>query len=95
MLNGLSNIHAGGESVDVTELVHPDLTALAVDAVRAIPGLGVAVSTSDADITSADGAVILEANVQANFGCTTVRRTATTRRGRRDHRRDDRDGPDP
>ena len=67
VLNGVANIHVGGESVDVTELVHPDLLKLAVDAARAIPGLGVAgVDLLVPDIRSADGAVVLEANVQAN-----------------------------
>ena len=67
VLNGVANIHVGGESVDVTELAHPDLLRMAVDAARAIPGLGVAgVDLLVPDIKSAHGAVVLEANVQAN-----------------------------
>lgn len=68
VVNGLANLHVGGENVDVTELAHPDLLELAVDAVRAIPGLGLAgVDLLAPDIASADGAVVLEVNVQANI----------------------------
>ena len=67
VLNSLANLHAGGENVDVTELAHPDLLDMAIDAVRAIPGLGLAgVDLLAPDIGSADGAVVLEINVQAN-----------------------------
>ena len=58
----------GGENVDVTDLAHPDLLAMAVDAVRAIPGLGLAgVDLLAPDIGSADGAVVLELNDGANI----------------------------
>jgi len=68
VVNGLANLHIGGESVDVTELVHPDLMEMAVDAVAAIPGLGLAgIDLLTPDIGSADGAVVLEVNVQANI----------------------------
>lgn len=68
VLNGAANLHAGGENVDVTELVHPDLLNLAVDAARAIPGLGVAgVDLMTPDLGSADGAVVLETNGPANI----------------------------
>jgi cyanophycin synthetase len=68
VVNGLANLHVGGESVDVTELAHPDLLAMAVDAVRAIPGLGLAgVDLLAPDIGSADGAVVIEVNVTANI----------------------------
>lgn len=67
VLNSLSNLHLGGESVDVTDLAHPELLELAVDAVRAVPGLGVAgVDLLAPDIGSVDGAVVLELNVEAN-----------------------------
>jgi cyanophycin synthetase len=67
VLNGLANLHAGGENVDVTELAHPDLLQMAVDAVRAVPGLGVSgVDLLVPDIRSADGAVVLEHNIEAN-----------------------------
>jgi len=46
----------------------PGLFALAVDAVRAVPGLGLAgVDLIVPDVRSADGAVILELNVGANI----------------------------
>ena len=68
VVSALANVHAGGENVDVTELAHPDLLTLAVNAVRAIPGLGVAgVDLLTPDIGSAEGAVVLELNVQANI----------------------------
>lgn len=67
VVNSLSNLHLGGENVDVTDLAHPDLMELAVDAVRAVPGLGVAgVDLLAPDIGSVDGAVVLELNVAAN-----------------------------
>ncbi|MGH3458414.1 MAG: hypothetical protein ACRDPN_09365, partial [Aeromicrobium sp.] len=68
VLNSISNQHVGGENVDVTELVHPDLRRLAVDAVRAVPGLGTAgVDLLAPDVRSADGAVVLELNTKANI----------------------------
>ena len=68
VLNSVSNVGVGGETVDVTDLVHCDLRQLAVDATRAIPGLGVAgIDLMTPDIGSADGAVVLEANVGANL----------------------------
>ena len=68
VVNGMSNLHVGGENVDVTDLAHPDLLAVAVDAVRAVPGLGLAgVDLLVPDIGTADGAVVLELNVAANI----------------------------
>ncbi len=68
VLNGMANVSVGGEGVDVTELVHPDLLELAIEATRAIPGLGLAgVDLMAPDIRSPDGAVVLEANVGANI----------------------------
>jgi len=68
VLNSVSNVGVGGETVDVTDLVHRDLRALAVEATRAIPGLGVAgIDLMTPDIASADRAVVLEANVGANI----------------------------
>lgn len=37
-----SNISTGGDSIDVTDIVHPELKKIAVRAVRAIPGLAYA-----------------------------------------------------
>ena len=68
VLNSVSNAGVGGETVDVTDLVHRDLQELAVEATRAIPGLGVAgIDLMTPDIGSADRAVVLEANVGANI----------------------------
>ena len=68
VLNSVSNVGIGGETVDVTDLMHRDLRELAVDATRAIPGLGVAgIDLMTPDIGSADRAVVLEANVGANI----------------------------
>jgi D-alanine-D-alanine ligase-like ATP-grasp enzyme len=67
VLNSMGNYTVGGESVDVTELAHPDLLQMAIDAARAIPGLAVAgVDLLTPEIGSSDGAVVLEVNVQAN-----------------------------
>ena len=64
LLNGPANVAAGGEPVDVTGLVHPDLLALAVDAARAIPGLrNAGVDLMAPDLDTLDGAVVLEINV--------------------------------
>jgi D-alanine-D-alanine ligase-like ATP-grasp enzyme len=63
LLNGPANVGAGGEAVDVTGLVHPDLLSLAIDASRAIPGLrNTGVDLLAPDLDTVDGAVVLEAN---------------------------------
>ena len=68
VLNSSSNLHTGGENVDVTDLAHPGLLDLAIAVTRAIPGLGIAgVDLMARDIDSPDGAVVLEANVTANI----------------------------
>jgi len=41
-LRSVSNLSAGGDSIDVTDQTHPAVNALAVRAVRAIPGLAYA-----------------------------------------------------
>lgn len=62
-----SNISTGGDSIDVTDLIHPDIKSLAVEAVKSIPGLayaGVDFLTKK-DITvkpSPDSYVIIELN---------------------------------
>ena len=38
-----SNISTGGDSIDVTDLVHLELKKIAIDTVKAIPGLAYAV----------------------------------------------------
>jgi UDP-N-acetylmuramoyl-L-alanyl-D-glutamate--2,6-diaminopimelate ligase len=39
ILHPVANIGAGGESVDVTELVHPEFSQIAVRACKAVPGM--------------------------------------------------------
>jgi D-alanine-D-alanine ligase-like ATP-grasp enzyme len=64
----MSNLHVGGENVDVTHLAQPDLLRLAIDATRAIPGLNVAgVDLIAPSINSVEGAVVLEINDNANI----------------------------
>lgn len=49
-LRSQSNISAGGDSVDVTDIVHPDYKDIAIKAVQAIPGIeyaGVDIITPD------------------------------------------------
>jgi cyanophycin synthetase len=63
LLTGPANVAAGGVNIDVTELVHPDVLGLAVDAARAAPGLRIAgVDLMAPDLDTLDGAVILELN---------------------------------
>lgn len=38
-LRKISNISAGGDSIDVTDIVHPDIKKIAIKAIKAIPGL--------------------------------------------------------
>ena len=63
VLTGPANVAAGGVNVDVTDLVHPELLRLAVDAARAAPGMRVAgVDLIAPDLETVDGAAILELN---------------------------------
>ena len=63
ILNGTVNLHQGGESLDVTHVLSPDLKDLAVRAAKAIPGLGVAgVDLIVKDLDTVEGAVVIEAN---------------------------------
>ena len=63
VLTGTANVSAGGVNVDVTDLVHPELSRLAVEAARAAPGLRIAgVDLIAPDLDTVDGAVILELN---------------------------------
>lgn len=50
ILRSQSNISAGGDSVDVTDIVHPDFNKIAIKSVEAIPGIeyaGVDIITPD------------------------------------------------
>lgn len=68
VLNPTVNLHQGGENVDVTNLLAPELKEIAVDAVGAIPGLGAAgVDFLITSPDSAENAVVLEMNVGGNI----------------------------
>ena len=68
VVNSKANQHVGAENVDVTDLVHPDLAQLAIDATRAVPGLGLAgVDLMTPSIDSGRAAVVLELNIGANI----------------------------
>jgi D-alanine-D-alanine ligase-like ATP-grasp enzyme len=52
-LRSVSNIMQGGDSIDMTDLVHPSVKEIAVKAITAIPGLGFAgVDFMSTDITA-------------------------------------------
>lgn len=68
ILNQAANTRAGGIPVDVTDEISEDLTALAVDALWAIPELRVAaMDLRVPDLGTAEGAVVLHADVGANI----------------------------
>lgn len=68
VLRSIANVSAGGESVDITDLVHSDLKRLAVQAAGALPGLCVGgVDLVTPDLRSIEGAAILEINAGANI----------------------------
>ncbi|MGC0250353.1 hypothetical protein [Pseudactinotalea sp. Z1748] len=68
LLNNVGNIHQGGESVDVTSSMHPELKRIAVEAVRVVPGLRVAgVDLMVNAPQDPAGAIILELNANANL----------------------------
>lgn len=67
-LNGVTNLHQGGENVDVTDDLGDELAGLAVAVARAVPGLEVAgVDLLVPSLGDASGAVVLEANTSANL----------------------------
>lgn len=68
LLAEVNNIHAGGESCDITELVAPRIRSVAEQAAQAIPGL--AVVGVDLLATSLDEdaeVVVIEMNPRANL----------------------------
>lgn len=66
-LNSTANIHKGGVSMEVSELVAPEVLRLAEQACDAIPGLGVAgVDLLVPDISQGTGARVIEMNTSAN-----------------------------
>lgn len=67
-LNGAVNLHQGGEHVDVTSRLHPGLKRIAVEAVRAIPGLEVSgIDLLVPSLDSPKGAIVLESNPGASI----------------------------
>lgn len=68
VLNQAANIRAGGIPVDVTDMISEEIAELAVDALWSIPGLYAAgIDLLVPDLTTAAGAVVLEANVGASI----------------------------
>ena len=68
VLNRVANIHQGGENIDVTGMISPELKDLAVQAARAVPGLHVAgIDLMVPALDQHEGAVVLEANTSANI----------------------------
>lgn len=69
VLHEKTNISSGGDNVDITDIVCDGLKEIAVQAVKAIPGLdtaGVDIITTSLD--HSDDAVVIEVNTNANFG---------------------------
>lgn len=67
-MDKISNIHLGGEAVDVTDIIGSGIKKTAVSAVRSIPGCGAAgVDLLINGFEDCDPTVI-EINVAANFG---------------------------
>jgi D-alanine-D-alanine ligase-like ATP-grasp enzyme len=68
VLNSTVNLHQGGENIDVTGMLHPELGAIAVAALDAIPGMGAGgVDFVAKSPRTAEGAVVLEVNTGANI----------------------------
>lgn len=68
ILNEAANLRAGGMPVDVTDRVGEELAELAVDALWSIPGLGAAaIDLLAPDLDNAEGAVVLEADINASL----------------------------
>lgn len=68
LLGENTNLIYGGLTVDVTDLVHPELNDLATSGAHAIPGLGAGgLDILAPSLDSAEGAVILDADAWANF----------------------------
>lgn len=68
IISGVANVKAGGETAEITRLVHPRIAETAVQAARALPGLrstGVDVLVTALD--EPDGGTVLEVNSHANI----------------------------
>jgi cyanophycin synthetase len=76
MLQDVSNIHQGGESYDVTDLVGEEVRNIAIAAANSVAGLNVAgVDLFTTSYTDPSKVYVLELNVQCNFGlhCSPIR----------------------
>lgn len=68
LLSSTVNLHQGGENVDITQQLSPELKDLAVRAAAAVPGLTVGgIDLLVQSPRNAEGAVVLEANTKANI----------------------------
>lgn len=68
ILNPTVNLHQGGENIDITDQLCPELQEIAVRAAESIPGLRVAgIDLLVRSPHTAEGAVVLEANTKANI----------------------------
>ena len=68
LLNESVSLYDGGEPMDVTHDVHPELQQLAIQSAHAIPGMTVAgINLIVKDPTVPDDAVVLQPNVAANI----------------------------
>ncbi|MFC3039736.1 acylphosphatase [Virgibacillus xinjiangensis] len=62
-----SNLSTGGDSVDLTDVISPELNRIAIEGTKAIPGLSV--SGMDIIVNEEDGSgVIIEANTRPGLG---------------------------
>lgn len=69
LLAGPANVHLGGETFDVTDLIGDELKALAIQAAASIPGLKFAgVDIFSTSLTDPKHAAVLEINTQPNIG---------------------------
>lgn len=67
-LNGTANLHQGGEQVDITNIIAPELKEIAVAAAQSVPGMTVAgIDMLVKSVSTATDAVVLEANTSANI----------------------------
>ncbi|MBU9722716.1 MULTISPECIES: acylphosphatase [Bacillaceae] len=62
-----SNLSTGGDSVDITDELSPKLKEIAINATKAIPGLGVSGLDIIVNEDKTDG-VVIEANTRPGFG---------------------------
>ncbi len=67
-INNTSNIHQGGEAVDITEYISNDIKNLAIKASKSVHGLNVVgVDFQLKDLSDSESAHVLELNTSSNF----------------------------